>query len=395
MKGPKGFRFSIAKAGFRKSPKNDVALIVSECPATAAGTFTLNKFPAAPVIIGKQILTNSTIAQAILINSGQANACTGEEGLQNCLKTLQMLAHETGINKNTILPASTGVIGSQFNMELWEKIIPILVERLGKASANDIAKAIITTDAFPKVTSKEISIANKTICLTGIAKGAGMVCPNMATMLAFILCDADIEHPLWHKLLSNAVNTSFNRITVDGDTSTNDTVYGLTNGCSGISITEKDPDSLALFSTALNTVLSELAYMLVQDGEGTTKVAHIKVYGAKNNFEAEQVARTVGHSQLVKTALFGEDANWGRIVAAIGRSGADFNPQEVSVSICGFKIFHKGQPTSIDFDNLLKEPLSQRDIPIDIKLGDGIGVYTILTSDLGHNYISCNSSYRS
>ncbi len=390
---PKGFRFATARAGFRRSNCNDTALVVSETPAVAAGTFTLHKFPAAPVQIGRERLSNNLTMQAILINAGQANACTGYEGLKNCHHTLELLSNALGFNAQNILPASTGVIGVQFNMDLWEKVIPILVKRLGKDGPEDFAKAIMTTDAFPKFAHKKIQLPQGTINITAMAKGAGMICPQMATMLAVILCDADIQVACWRELISHTVDITFNRITVDGDTSTNDTVYALSNGCSGISIT--NDESLNLLEAGLTSILSELAYMLVQDGEGATKVGHIYVTGALSDTDAETVARTVGNSQLVKTALFGQDANWGRIIAAIGRSHATFDPLAVCVKLCGVTVFCNGQPTKDNFDDLLKEPLQQKDIIIEIQLGHGPGMYKLLTSDLTHDYITCNAAYRS
>ena len=233
----------------------------------------------------------------------------------------------------------------------------------------------MTTDAFHKISHREVSLPGGVVKLVGMAKGAGMICPNMATMLSVVLCDAQVEASVWQKMLRDAVELTFNRVTVDGDTSTNDTLYGL--------------------SAALTSVLGDLAYMLVKDGEGASKVARIHVTGAASDADAERVARTVGHSQLVKTALYGRDANWGRIVAAVGRSGADFNPDDVVVTLCGVELFRKGQPTDLDFDALLEEPLKQRDLPIDIVLGSGSGSYTLLASDLGHEYVNVNADYRS
>ena len=365
---PKGFRFATACAGFRKEGRADLALLVSDVPAVAAGTFTQNRFPAAPVLVAKAMLAERPAARAVVINSGQANACTGDEGMRNCRTTQELVAGALGLEASDILPASTGVIGAQLKMDLWEKAAPALAANLGKATPEDFARAIM-------------------------AKGAGMICPNMATMLSVVLCDAQVEASVWQKMLRDAVELTFNRVTVDGDTSTNDTLYGLANGASGVSAS--DEESLKALSAALTSVLGDLAYMLVKDGEGASKVARIHVTGAASDADAERVARTVGHSQLVKTALYGRDANWGRIVAAVGRSGADFNPDDVVVTLCGVELFRKGQPTDLDFDALLEEPLKQRDLPIDIVLGSGSGSYTLLASDLGHEYVNVNADYRS
>lgn len=390
---PQGFRFAVAAAGFRKENRPDLALLVSDVPAVAAGTFTQNRFPAAPVVVAKAMLAARPEARAVVINSGQANACTGDEGMRNCRLALELVGRAAGLDPSAVLPASTGVIGAQLKMDLWEKAAPILAANLGQSTPEDFAKAIMTTDAFPKLSHREVALPGGKVKLVGMAKGAGMICPNMATMLSVVLCDAKVEASLWQKLLREAVELTFNRVTVDGDTSTNDTLYGLANGASGVEAS--DGESVAALSAALASVLGDLAYMLVQDGEGASKVARIHVTGARSDADAERVARTVGHSQLVKTALYGRDANWGRIVAAVGRSGADFEPQDVRVSLCGVELFRNGQPTDLDFDALLEEPLKRRDLPIDIILGAGPGSYTLLASDLGHEYVNVNADYRS
>lgn len=390
---PRGFRFATVQAGFRKENRDDLALLVSDVPAVAAGTFTQNRFPAAPVLVAKSMLEARPFARAVVINSGQANACTGDEGIANCRETLRLVAEATGLEPEDILPASTGVIGNQLKMDLWKKAAPALGADLGKADPEDFAKAIMTTDAFPKLSERELELPGGTVRLVGMAKGAGMICPNMATMLSVVLCDARVEASDWTRMLKEAVNLTFNRVTVDGDTSTNDTLYGLANGCSGVSV--EDEASMQALSSALVSILGDLAYMLVQDGEGASKVARIHVTGAVSDADAERVARTVGHSQLVKTALYGRDANWGRIVAAVGRSGAEFNPKDVRVSLCGVELFRNGQPTDLDFDALLEEPLKKRDLPIDIVMGEGKGSYTLLASDLTHDYVNVNADYRS
>lgn len=389
---PKGFLFAVADAGFRKKRRNDTALVLSLHPASAAGVFTLNRFCAAPVVVGKEILAQARTARGVLVNSGQANACTGDLGLKNCKSVLAMMAGALDLVPQDFLPASTGVIGEQFDMEKWDNVIPELVDNLGKNSAVDFAEAIMTTDAFYKLSSRQVNLAGGGVSLMGMAKGAGMICPNMATMISVVLCDARVEPELWQKLFSQAVGKTFNRVSVDGDTSTNDTVYGLANGASGVAAAEEDIPALL---EALTGVLGELAYMLVRDGEGATKVMHINVTGAKNDEQAELVARTVGHSSLVKTAIYGHDANWGRIVAAIGRSGADFDPNQVRVSLCGQEIFANGQPVDFDFDPVLEPLLKETDIAIDVVMGSGAGRYKFQSSDLGHAYIDCNASYRS
>ena len=389
---PQGFRLAVASAGFKKPGRTDLALAVSDFPATAAGVFTTALFKAAPVQVGQRLIKERGSARAVVINTGQANACTGAEGMANCRGTQEMIAAVTGFPPSEVLPASTGVIGAQLKMNLWQAAMPELKEQIGKASIEDFAKAIMTTDAFPKFAGERLSVNGKDVLLAGVAKGAGMICPNMATMLSVVLCDAAVAQSDWQAMFERAVAATFNRATVDGDTSTNDTLYGLANGASGVSIAGKD---LAVLEEVLTGILSQLAYKLVQDGEGATKVMHIRVTGAASDADAEKAARTVGHSQLVKTAMYGKDANWGRIVAALGRSGADFNPALVRVSLCGVELFKHEQPTDLDFDALLKAPLEQRDLPLDIVLGDGPGTYALLASDLTHEYVSINADYRS
>ncbi len=389
---PKGFRFATAAAGFRKSGRKDIALAVSDVPAAAAGTFTLNAFPAAPVLVCRERLAARTTARAVLINVGQANACTGEEGLRNCLTAVDWTAEAVGLDPADILPGSTGVIGPHLRMDLWKAVLPALAADLGRSGPEDFADAIRTTDAFAKFAFERLERPEGPVTITGTAKGAGMICPNMATMLCVVLCDAAVDPDLWGELLREAVSRTFNRVSVDGDTSTNDSVFGLANGCSGAVFDRTNARPLA---EALERVLGKLAYMLVQDGEGSSKVIEICVQGARSKADAERVARTVGHSQLVKTALYGRDANWGRIVAAVGRSGAEFDPAAVRVSLCGVELFRNGRPSDTDFDALLQEPLQQRDVRIDITLGRGPGGCRLLASDLGHEYVDVNAAYRS
>ncbi len=392
---PKGFSFGVTSAGFYPTVRNELGILVSDRPAVAAATFTQNLFPAAPVLVGKAILQEQNTIRAVLINAGQANACTGEQGIADCKAMLKQLAQEINLKPNEILPASTGVIGG-ISLDIWSKAIPKAVKNLGQADAEDFARAIMTTDAFPKMAAKTISFADKEVRVLGIAKGAGMICPNMATMLSVLLCDAAIDTASWTALIQRAVEKTFNRVSVDGDTSTNDTVYALANGAADVLVTKIE--DMALLEDAVTAVLSDLAYMLVQDGEGSTKVIRINVCGAASEADAAQVARTVGHSQLVKTAMYGCDANWGRIVAAIGRAGVILDPAMVSVTLCGVPLFVLGQPVTTDFDALLEKPLKERDLTVDISLSTentNTASYTLLTSDLGHAYIDCNASYRS
>ena len=389
---PLGFRLSVAAAGFKQPGRNDLALAVSDIPAAAAGMFTTNSFKAAPVRVGQQAMREGRRARAVLFNSGQANACTGEEGIANCLATLEMVGAATEVPPAEILPGSTGVIGAQLLMDAWEKAVPDLAAGLGNSTVEEFAAAMMTTDSFPKFAGETLVLGGGRVVLAAMAKGAGMICPNMATMLSIVLCDGDVAPDDWRDLFERATAATFNRVSVDGDTSTNDTIYGLANGASGVKIAGEEREIL---EAALTRILAALAYMLVRDGEGASKVLHVRVTGAASDADAESAARTVGHSQLVKTAMYGKDANWGRIVAALVRAGVPFNPAEVCVSLCGVELFRAEQPTNLDFDVLLKAPLQERDISIDISLGSGPGKYVLLASDLTHEYININADYRS
>lgn len=392
MSTPKGYRFATIEANLKYSGRKDLALLVSDHPAAAAGVFTTNKFQAAPVAMAKSLLEQRPYARAVLINAGNANACTGEQGLANCRRTLELVGDAVGLLPEEILPASTGVIGMQFNMPKWEAAAAPLAAALGKSTAEDFARTIMTTDSFHKLVTRTVELDGKPVSLLAVAKGAGMICPNMATMLAMFITDAAIDPAMWQQMFREGVDASFNRVTVDGDTSTNDTVFGLANGASGVTVTEQNR---AAMQEAVTSVMREIAYQLVQDGEGATKVIHINVSGATSDADAEMAARTVGHSPLVKTAMYGRDANWGRIVAALGRSGAEFDPDDVVVTMCGVELFRNGQPTDADFDTMLEPYLKERDIVLDIELGSGAGSYTLLASDLTHEYITINADYRS
>ena len=390
---PRGYRVGTAAAGFKKTGRDDLGVILSEVPAVCAGLFTTNAFKAAPVLICQETLDLGLPVRAVMANSGLANACTGDEGVANCRRSRELLADALGIFHGQIMPLSTGVIGAQFAMEKWEAAMPQVRESMGSKDAEGFVRAFMTTDSFPKFLSRDVRLSGGTVRLTGMAKGAGMICPNMATMLSVVLTDAAVEKKAWQGMFQRAVELTFNRVSVDGDTSTNDTILGLANGASGVSATRQD--DVIVLQQALTEVLGALSHMLVQDGEGATKVMHIAVNGAKNDADAEKVARTVGHSQLVKTAMYGKDANWGRIVAAVGRSGAAFRPQDVRIALCGVELFRAGQPLSDNFDEQLREPLEKQDVYVDISLGSGDGCYTLQASDLTHDYVSLNADYRS
>ncbi len=397
---PEGFLLAAANADFRGKGqnRNDLCLVLSETPAVTAGTFTTNRFPAAPVTVCRNYLSTHGIARGVVLNSGQANACTGQKGMENCLESLRLVSAALrtagkDVPPEHILPASTGVIGAQMDMGKWEKAVPELAASLGSIDLEGLARAMMTTDRFPKMAGRTVEFPDGTAArIAGAAKGAGMICPNMATTLAVVMCDAAVNEDGWKGMVKRATDKSFNRVCVDGDTSTNDTILALANGASGCTPAR---EHLPLLENALAEVLCDLAYMLVQDGEGATKVMHIHVSGAKSSADADRIARTVGNSQLVKTAMFGRDPNWGRIVAAVGRSGADFRPGDVRVTLCGVTLFEHGMPAEIDFDKALEEPLAGVDLPLEISVGSGDGEAVLLASDLSHGYVTLNSDYRS
>lgn len=389
---PQGFSFAAHNAGFRYQGRDDVALVVSDRPAAGAGVFTRNLFKAAPVLVAKQNLKNG-VARAFLVNAGQANACTGDEGQANCRETLSLVGERLGLEASDILPASTGVIGPQLKMDIWRREAGPIAAKLGQSGPLDAAKAIMTTDTFPKIAWASVEIDGREARLLGMAKGSGMICPNMATMLAFVICDADVEKTRWQAMLAAAVDASFNAVTVDGDTSTNDCVLAMANGASGVKV--RSDEEMGALAAALNELCQALAYMVVEDAEGGTKIMRIHVTGAEDNIQAEACARAVGHSPLVKTAMFGRDANWGRVVCAVGRSGAEFDPAKVTVSIGGIPVFAQGQPVAGDLDSLLAPHMRRPEVAVDIELGAGEGEYLLLASDLGYDYVKINADYRS
>ena len=390
---PKGFRASSAKAGFKAADRYDLGLLVSDADCVFAGMFTQNRFCAAPVLVCREILAQGRPVRAVVANSGQANACTGDLGMRNVRDCQRLIAEHFGLAEQGVIPLSTGVIGAQLKMDCFRDALPELVANLGSRDAEGFTRAFMTTDAFPKFASRDLTLSGGKVRLTVMAKGAGMICPNMATMLCVCLTDASIAHQAWQAMFGRAVEETFNRVSVDGDTSTNDTIVGLANGQARVSV--QSQEDLACFEAALTEILGKVAHMLVKDGEGASKVMQIVVHGAIDNQQAEKVARAVGRSQLVKTAIYGGDGNWGRIITAVGYSGADFEPEKVSLSLCGIQRFCQGQPVNDDQEEELAKRLKAEDIAVDITLGDGPGFYRHEASDLGHEYVSLNADYRS
>ncbi|HBG92272.1 MAG: bifunctional ornithine acetyltransferase/N-acetylglutamate synthase [Nitrospirae bacterium RIFOXYB2_FULL_43_5] len=389
---PEGFLFSAGEAAIKKPGRKDIALIYSKTEANIAGAFTTNKVKAAPVRLDMEKIKAGR-GQAITVNSGNANACTGRKGMQDAAETALLTAKNLKIKPSLVYVCSTGVIGTPMPMEKIRAAIPVLTANLGRASLRHIVSAIMTTDTFPKAIAKKIKIKNRTGTMTGICKGAGMIAPNMATMLCFIMTDIAIEKRALSKALKDSVRKSFNRITIDGDMSTNDTALIMANGMLGNSEIKENSASYKIFKNALDEVTCELSRLIVKDGEGATKLIVIEVEGAADEKEAEKAAFAVANSNLVKTAVYGNDANWGRIMAALGYSGIKFIEEKVSIHLGNIKVVNKGTGTGKDAEanNYLK---NNSEASILINLNKGSASAKVLTCDLTEEYIRVNADYR-
>ena len=390
---PLGFRASGVHCGIKKMNK-DLALIVSDVPATAGGVFTMSNAPAAPVTIDKRRLTQSASFRAIVCNSGVANACTGERGYNDAMEMARCTASALGIGEQQVFISSTGVIGQYMPMDKIRKGITDAVSMLGREGHTPAATAIMTTDKFSKELAVICTVQGKRVTIGGMAKGSGMIAPNMATMLAFITTDAGISNALLQRTVKHASDRSFNRITVDGDTSTNDMVIALANGVAGNALLESETDpGYAEFYEAFEHLLVRLSKMIVTDGEGATKFIEIKVMDASTEIIAVQAAKAIANSNLVKTAINGEDANWGRIIAAIGYSGIEFNPADVEIFFGAVPILQKNY--MIEFSELeAKKVLTQREIKITVDLHQGDASASFWTCDLSKEYVAINGNYR-
>lgn len=389
---PKGFKSAGIHCGIKKS-KKDLALIYSELPATAAGVFTTNKVLAAPVLVCKEFLNSSDSFHAIIINSGNANACTGKLGLENAYKMADETAKRLKIKSNQVFVSSTGVIGEQLPMDKIIKGINHIVDSIEDGNDLATAQAIMTTDTFPKLFNKTFLIDGKEVSIGGIAKGSGMIHPNMATMLAFITTDAKIEKLTLQKLLKNVTDLTFNKIVVDGDTSTNDMVLMLANGASNVEIID-ETENYKIFEKNLYELLKKLSIDIVKDGEGATKLVEINVEGALSNTDADKAARQIALSPLVKTAIHGEDANWGRIIAAVGYSGIEFNPDLFELEINEVPILRQNYEVTLP-NELANQTLKSSEVKIRVNLNAGNGKATIWTCDFSEEYVKINGSYRS
>lgn len=391
---PAGFRYAAMAAGIKKSGKPDLALIVADRPAACAGTFTTNRVVAAPVVLTRERI-RSGLCQAILVNSGNANACTGAQGLTDARRCTALAAGALGIAEELVAVCSTGVIGVPLPMERFEKHLPALAGQLSGERASDVAEAIRTTDAYPKTAVRQVIIGGRVCRIVGLAKGAGMIHPDMATMLAFVMTDAALDGATADSLLRTAVARTFNRITVDRDTSTNDTVLLLASGAAGAPALVPETADGRIFAAALEEVLQELAKLIVRDGEGATKLVRIQVEGAVNEGDALTVARSIATSALVKTAFFGADANWGRIIAAAGYAGVEIDPNRVRILFDDVPMVENGLGLGAEQEAKATAVLKKAEFTVTVELGLGAGSAWYYTSDLGYEYVRINADYRS
>jgi len=396
---PKGFYATGSHIGI-KDYKKDLALIYSEVPAKAAGVFTSNIVKASSILWNQNLTQNPDGTRAIVINSGNANACTGEVGIKHTELMATELASCLDVNKNQVLVASTGIIGVPLPIDTIITGIKNTYKKLGntKLDANLATEAIMTTDTHQKQISVEFSVEGKKVRIGGIAKGSGMIHPNMATMLAFITTDINISKELLNKALKKSVDDSYNMISVDGDTSTNDMVILLANGLGGNSEIKEENEDYYLFEQALHYVNLFLAQEIVRDGEGAKKFIAVKVNGAASKNDARLISKSVITSNLVKTAFFGEDANWGRILAAMGYSGANFDPTKVSIKFHNgshsINLMQNGTPVQFDEELALKI-LKKNEITVELQLKEGNGEAIAWGCDLSYDYVKINGDYRS
>ena len=390
-----GVQLGVAQAGIKKADHDDLVVIALAPGTRTSALFTKNAFRAAPVQLAETHLAAAeTQPRYLLINTGNANAGTGETGIQSASQCCEALARLTETDAEVVLPFSTGVIGEPLSAEQISAALPAALHDLRDAGWERAAGAILTTDTRAKLRSTAVELGGQCWTITGIAKGAGMICPNMATMLAFVGTDAAIEAPLLNEMLSAAVKASFNRITVDGDTSTNDAVTLSATGQSGVEITAGS-EQAEHFAQALTSLMIELAQDIVRDGEGASKFVEIRVTGGESEAACDQVARTVAHSPLVKTALFASDPNWGRILAAIGRAGLeDLDTDAVSIHLNGALIAEQGARAASYTEEKGQAAMSSEDLVIDISLDRGDAEAVIWTTDLSYDYVRINAEYR-
>ncbi|KAA5541482.1 bifunctional glutamate N-acetyltransferase/amino-acid acetyltransferase ArgJ [Roseiconus nitratireducens] len=388
---PVGFRFSGVAAGIKKSGKPDVSLIVGDGPLTAAGVYTQNQVVAAPVLWCRQ-RTPSDSVRAVITNSGNANACTGDQGLQDAQTMCRQVAAAVAIDPDDVLVMSTGIIGQPLPMEVVCRGIDAAADQLGDSAEDFVraADAILTTDQGRKVASRVVVLGDQPVRIAAMAKGAGMIAPNMATLLAVVLTDAKLTPTQAQELIAGAADRSFNSVSVDGHTSTNDTLLMLSSGASGAEVTA---EHLPAFAAAVEQICQELAWALVADGEGATHVMRIQVTGAASDGDAKVIARAVGESLLVKTAITGGDPNWGRIVSAAGAAGPKIEPTKTALKINGTPIYSDGGPTRYDAATLSQSMKAEKEVLVELTVGQGSGQATRWASDLTVEYVRFNSEY--
>ena len=389
-----GFLLSGVSAGIKKDGKRDLGLIYSEVPARVAGLFTTNKVKAAPVQLDITRIKKG-LCQAIVVNSGNANACTGSQGLRDAKRVSSLIAKQLGIDERLVFPSSTGVIGTPLPVEKIEGGIPELMNNLSAEGWMKTVEAMMTTDTFPKIEGATCRIKGKQVKLCGMIKGAGMIRPDLATMLSFLITDANIKASLLQQMLEKAAEVSYNRITIDGETSTNDTVLLLANGKAGHPMLNRMDRDGEVFQSMLLKVCQNLAESVVKDGEGATKLIEILIQGARNKEDAKQAAYAIAHSPLVKTAFFGEDANWGRILCALGYSGVQINPNRIDLFFDKVPIVKNGIGVGSKLEEKASQILKKKSFRVIVDLHQGKSQFSVLTTDLSIDYVKINASYRS
>jgi len=387
-----GFKAAGIASGLKKNGQKDLGLIYSEVPAKVAGVFTKNRVKAAPVLLDMELVKSGS-CQAIIVNSGNANCCTGEQGLRDAKTMARLTASELGISNELVFVASTGVIGEPLPIEKIKTGVPDLVRSLQSKGIPDLARSIMTTDSVPKTALAQGVVEGKTFTVAGVAKGAGMIRPDMATMLCFVCTDVEASPDILKETLVKAADRSFNRITIDGDTSTNDTVMVMANGLSGAVIGSLDHKNI--FQKVLDEIFLNLAKQLVKDGEGVTKLVELVVRGAVSDSDARKVADTVAHSPLVKTSFFGEDANWGRIVGAVGRAGVKVDPDKLDVYFDNVQMVKSGMGCGKAVEDEATKVLCKPEFVLTIDLNMGRGSDLIYTCDFSVDYVRINADYRS
>ena len=389
-----GFLFSGISAGIKKDGKRDLGLIYSEVPAQVAGVFTTNAVKAAPVLLGMERMKRG-LCQALVINSGNANACTGDKGVRDARRVSLLAAKRLGIGEQLVFLSSTGVIGVPLPMNKIEVGIPKLIEDLSPDGWMRTVEAIMTTDTFPKVEVATCRIKGRSVKICGMVKGAGMIRPNMATMLSFLVTDANIKTSLLQQMLQRASEDSYNRITVDGETSTNDTVLLLANGKSAHPPLNRMDREGEIFQSMLSAVCRKLAMSVVRDGEGATKFIEILIRGGQSKEDAKLAAYAIAHSPLVKTAFFGMDANWGRILCALGHSGIQMNPNRIDVLFDKIPIVKNGMGVGRRMEEKASQVLKKKSFKVIVDLHQGKAEFSVFTTDLSIDYVKINASYRS